>query len=112
MTVMALAPGVSIIDDRANNRFPTPLDASNQNNVFVGRIRQDISQPGKTGLEIFVCGRALQAARSPAHPQCLIILFQCTRTHRSTIDGLTGCILFQLNLTVFSHSVPVYGVYP
>jgi aspartate-semialdehyde dehydrogenase len=50
------AQGVSIIDDRANNTFPTPLDASNQDNVFVGRIRQDISQEGKTGLEIFVCG--------------------------------------------------------
>lgn len=30
-------PGVSIINDRANNRFPTPLDASNMDNVYVGR---------------------------------------------------------------------------
>jgi aspartate-semialdehyde dehydrogenase len=54
--ILSKAAGVSIIDDRENNKFPTPLDASDQDDVFVGRIRQDISQPGKTGLEIFVCG--------------------------------------------------------
>ncbi len=31
------AAGVSIINDRANNRFPTPLDASNMDDVYVGR---------------------------------------------------------------------------
>lgn len=50
------APGVSIIDDRKNNKFPTPLDASDQDDVFVGRIRRDISQQGNFGLELFVCG--------------------------------------------------------
>uniref|UniRef100_A0A7S0SS05 aspartate-semialdehyde dehydrogenase n=1 Tax=Mantoniella antarctica TaxID=81844 RepID=A0A7S0SS05_9CHLO len=54
--LLSKAAGLTIIDDRANNRFPTPLDATNMDNVYVGRIRQDISQPGKTGLEIFVCG--------------------------------------------------------
>ena len=34
------APGVSIINDRTNNRFPTPLDASHKDDVYVGRIRQ------------------------------------------------------------------------
>jgi len=33
--ILSKAAGVSIIDDRANNKFPTPLDASNQDNVFV-----------------------------------------------------------------------------
>ncbi|HEX7010222.1 MAG TPA: aspartate-semialdehyde dehydrogenase [Phycisphaeraceae bacterium] len=50
------APGVSIIDDRDNNRFPTPLDASDKDDVFVGRIRQDISQKDGRGLSLFVCG--------------------------------------------------------
>jgi aspartate-semialdehyde dehydrogenase len=50
------AKGVSIINDRAANRFPTPLDASNKDDVYVGRVRADISQaPGK-GLDLFVCG--------------------------------------------------------
>jgi aspartate-semialdehyde dehydrogenase len=39
------APGVRLVDDRENNIFPTPLDASGQGDVLVGRIRQDISNP-------------------------------------------------------------------
>jgi len=34
-------------------RFPTPLDATNQDNVFVGRVRQDLSQVGRL---VHVCG--------------------------------------------------------
>ena len=50
------APGVSLIDNRENNRFPTPLDASHADDVYVGRIRQDLSQPRGKGLDLFVCG--------------------------------------------------------
>lgn len=42
----ASAPGVRIIDDRASNHFPTPLKASGQDEVLVGRIRPD---PGVAG---------------------------------------------------------------
>ena len=54
--ILSQAPGVSVINDRANNRFPTPLDASHQDNVYVGRIRRDISQDNARGLDLFVCG--------------------------------------------------------
>ncbi|MEM1446774.1 MAG: aspartate-semialdehyde dehydrogenase, partial [Planctomycetota bacterium] len=54
--LLAAAPGVSLIDDRDANRFPTPLDASHQDDVFVGRIRRDLSQPEGQGLDLFVCG--------------------------------------------------------
>ncbi len=37
-------------------RFPTPLDATNQDNVFVGRVRRDISRKDNKGLSLFVCG--------------------------------------------------------
>lgn len=43
------APGVYIIDDRASNTFPTPLDVSNKDDVAVGRIRRDVSQDGDYG---------------------------------------------------------------
>lgn len=58
--VLREAPGVSIINDRQSNRFPTPLDASGQDDVLVGRIRQDLSQPDGRGLELFVCGDQLR----------------------------------------------------
>ena len=51
-----------MIDDRDNNRFPTPLDASGKDDVLVGRIRNDISREGDgaCGLDIFVCGDQLR----------------------------------------------------
>jgi aspartate-semialdehyde dehydrogenase len=42
---LSSSPGVRVVDDRAANRFPTPLDASGQDDVLVGRIRQDLSNP-------------------------------------------------------------------
>ena len=54
--LLAGAPGIRIVDDRAANRFPTPLDASDQDDILVGRIRQDMSQDGDLGLDLFVCG--------------------------------------------------------
>lgn len=47
--ILKNAPGVVVIDDRAANRFPTPLQVSNKDDVAVGRIRKDVSQDGDTG---------------------------------------------------------------
>ncbi|MHC4124249.1 MAG: aspartate-semialdehyde dehydrogenase [Planctomycetota bacterium] len=54
------APGVSIIDDRENNRFPMPIDATGKDDVFVGRIRQDESIPDNRGINIWVAGDQLR----------------------------------------------------
>jgi aspartate-semialdehyde dehydrogenase len=54
------APGVTVLDDRANNRFPMPIDASGKDNVFVGRIRQDESIPDNRGINIWVAGDQLR----------------------------------------------------
>ncbi len=40
---MAAFPGVRVIDDPAQNRFPTPLDAEGQDDVLVGRVRRDLN---------------------------------------------------------------------
>ncbi len=46
---LAAAPGVKVVDDRAaesaHDRFPMPIDTSDQDLVWVGRIRRDISNP-------------------------------------------------------------------
>jgi aspartate-semialdehyde dehydrogenase len=34
-------PGVRVVDDPANGRYPTPVDAAGQDDVLVGRIRRD-----------------------------------------------------------------------
>ena len=53
--ILAKAPGVKILDDRKNNRSPQPLDAAGQGDVLVGRIREDLSLPGR-GLMLWVAG--------------------------------------------------------
>ena len=47
-------PGVVVVDDRAGNTFPMPLDASGRDEVLVGRLRPDMSHPN--ALDLFVCG--------------------------------------------------------
>src|SRR3954468_8774 len=54
--ILAKAPGVKIVDDTANNHFPMPLEASGQDDVLVGRIRQDISREDGRGIVLFVSG--------------------------------------------------------
>ncbi len=58
--ILSTAKGVSLIDDRTENRFPTPLDASGRDDVYVGRIRNDISQDAGKGLNLFVAGDQLR----------------------------------------------------
>ncbi|MHC4717082.1 MAG: aspartate-semialdehyde dehydrogenase [Planctomycetota bacterium] len=54
--ILAAAPGIKIVDDRQNSYFPMPLDASDADDILVGRIRQDISQPDGCGIDMFVSG--------------------------------------------------------
>ncbi|MCC6581274.1 MAG: aspartate-semialdehyde dehydrogenase [Phycisphaeraceae bacterium] len=58
--ILRKAPGITLIDDRASNRFPTPLDASGNDDIYVGRIRNDISRDDKKGLDLFVSGDQLR----------------------------------------------------
>jgi aspartate-semialdehyde dehydrogenase len=52
--LLKAAPGVELIEDLENNRFPMPTDVTGRDPVAVGRIRQDISNPN--ALEIWLCG--------------------------------------------------------
>ena len=52
--ILALAPGVKLVDDRAKNYFPMPVDASGQDDVLVGRIRKDLSDPTGHSIAMFV----------------------------------------------------------
>src|SRR3954469_6948097 len=54
--ILSKAPGVKIVDDVDANHFPRPLEASGQDDVLVGRIRQDISRDDGRGIEMFVSG--------------------------------------------------------
>jgi aspartate-semialdehyde dehydrogenase len=55
------------VDNREENRFPTPLDASGQGDVLVGRVRQDVSNPNALSLMLagdqLLKGAALNAVQ-------------------------------------------------
>lgn len=51
-------PGVRVVDDRAKNHFPMPLEASGEWDCLVGRIRKDVSMP-ETALNVFIAGDQL-----------------------------------------------------
>jgi aspartate-semialdehyde dehydrogenase len=48
------APGVKVVDDRVRNYFPMPIEASGQDDVLVGRIRRDLSDPSGHSISLFV----------------------------------------------------------
>ena len=48
--VLRKAPGIDILEDPSQNRWPMPLDASGQDPVYVGRIRRDQSQANTLDL--------------------------------------------------------------
>ena len=55
--ILSSAPGVKVVDDPGSLRYPMPLDTSDQDLVFVGRIRRDTSAPeGVNSLTFFCCG--------------------------------------------------------
>jgi aspartate-semialdehyde dehydrogenase len=53
--ILASAPGVKVVDDPASNTYPMPVDTSDQDLVWVGRIREDLSSTGN-GLTFWCCG--------------------------------------------------------
>jgi len=53
------APGVRIVDDAERNHFPMPLEASGRDEILVGRLRRDASDPSGRSLALFVCGDQL-----------------------------------------------------
>ena len=52
--VIAKAPGCKLVDDLKNKQYPMPLETSNQDIVFVGRIRPDLTDD--RGLCLWCCG--------------------------------------------------------
>ncbi|MBC5721605.1 Aspartate-semialdehyde dehydrogenase [uncultured Clostridium sp.] len=53
--VLNKAPGLKVVDRPENNEYPMPVDTANQDLIFVGRIREDISSTGN-GLTFWCCG--------------------------------------------------------
>ncbi|MBR4307968.1 MAG: aspartate-semialdehyde dehydrogenase [Oscillospiraceae bacterium] len=53
-TALSMAKGCKLVDDLASKQYPMPLDTSDQDLVFVGRVRPDLTDP--KGLCLWCCG--------------------------------------------------------
>jgi aspartate-semialdehyde dehydrogenase len=50
--ILSRTPGVKVIDDPKESKYPIPIDAAGKDETFVGRIREDESIPN--GLNLWV----------------------------------------------------------
>lgn len=48
--LLETSPGIVVVDDPANQQYPMPMDAHEKDDVFVGRLRRDESQPNTLNL--------------------------------------------------------------
>ncbi len=51
-TILEQSSGITVVDDIANLKYPMPKDAHEKDDVFVGRIRRDESQPNTLNMWI------------------------------------------------------------
>ncbi len=56
--LLEAAPGVQVLDNPAEGVYPTPRNVAGEDDVFVGRIRKDISQ--ENGIEFWCVGDNLR----------------------------------------------------
>jgi aspartate-semialdehyde dehydrogenase len=53
--LLSAAPGITVVDERENGGYPTAVtESSGHDDVYVGRIREDISHPN--GINLWVVG--------------------------------------------------------
>ena len=78
---LAAAPGVKLVDDltaeNVHDRWPMPLDTSDQDLIYVGRVRQDISNPRpERGITFWCCGDQIRKGAATNAVQIAKLLVQ------------------------------------
>lgn len=85
--ILGQAPGVKLVENWKANHFPMPIEASGQDAVFVGRIRQDISNPN--GLELWLSGDQIRkgAALNAVQIAELLVQQNLVRPTKQTVGA-------------------------
>ena len=73
-TAIAAAPGTRLVDDLNAKQYPMPLDTTNQDLVFVGRIRKDLTD--ENGLCLWCCGDQVRKGAATNAIQIAELLIQ------------------------------------
>ena len=69
---IAAFPGCKLVEDYEGRDYPTPLDTSDQDLVWVGRIREDLTCD--TGLNLWCCGDQVRKGAAANAVQILQLL--------------------------------------
>jgi len=77
------APGIRLVDNVGENYFPMPRDASGQDDILVGRIRRDLSDPSGHSIALFVSGDQLLKGAALNAVQIAERLLAASREHAS-----------------------------
>jgi len=79
--LLSNAPGIKMVDDPEKNYFPMPRDATGQDDILVGRIRQDTSDPSGKSIALFVAGDQLLKGAALNAVQIAEVLIQQGGVH-------------------------------
>jgi aspartate-semialdehyde dehydrogenase len=75
-SILSNTPGVTVQDDVKNNIYPMPLLSQNSDEVFVGRIRIDFSQPNSINMWIVADNLRKGAATNAVQIAELVIRYK------------------------------------
>jgi aspartate-semialdehyde dehydrogenase len=81
--LLAAMPGVVVVDDLDAKRYPMPRDCSGRDEVFVGRIREDVSSP--TGIALWCVSDNLRKGAATNAVQIAELLAAGRRTGAPTV---------------------------
>ena len=73
--LLSNAPGVKFIDISENHPYPMPLDTSDQDFIYVGRLREDLSNH-ENALSFWCCGDQIRKGAATNAIQILELLIQ------------------------------------
>lgn len=73
--LLSSAQGVLLKDDPLHKQYPMPLETTDQDLVYVGRVRKDISDPTNHSLSLFCCGDQIRKGAATNAVQILEKLF-------------------------------------
>ena len=60
--ILSKFPGITLIDNLEENKYPMPLDVAGKDDVFVGRIRKDVSN--SKGIALWIVSDNLRKGAS------------------------------------------------
>ncbi len=72
---LAAAPGVTVLDDPSSATYPMPLFTAGKDDVFVGRIRKDLSSPN--GITLWLSGDQIRKGAALNAVQIAEFLLTC-----------------------------------